>query len=224
MGAGREASISLDGVRDKNVMQLKKLNTALFPVRYNDKYYADALASGDFTKLGLLLSLSLPALSLPTFSGFSLFRAPNLLSGRSEGFSWIDCVLGSGFLFGLLLVWILMGLFPWRAGKCWAARGKTRQVGVPVTNSSLRATLGCFSSVLFWNIICDGVMFKWVGGGFSFGLWNCSFPSTSYVPVDCVRRERMCKRIFHGRYSTFQWPCLWDIRISCFIVVLLYVP
>ncbi|KAJ6925164.1 hypothetical protein NC652_018184 [Populus alba x Populus x berolinensis] len=40
MGAGREVSISLDGVRDKNVMQLKKLNTALFPVRYNDKYYA----------------------------------------------------------------------------------------------------------------------------------------------------------------------------------------
>ncbi|KAH1063372.1 hypothetical protein J1N35_028359 [Gossypium stocksii] len=38
MGAGREVAISLDGVRDKNVMQLKKLNTALFPVRYNDKY------------------------------------------------------------------------------------------------------------------------------------------------------------------------------------------
>lgn len=52
MGAGREPSISLDGVRDKNVMQLKKLNTALFPVRYNDRYYADALASGEFTKLG----------------------------------------------------------------------------------------------------------------------------------------------------------------------------
>ncbi|KAL0297311.1 UNVERIFIED_CONTAM: N-alpha-acetyltransferase 50 [Sesamum radiatum] len=52
MGAGgREVSISLDGVRDKNLMQLKKLNTALFPVRYNDKYYADALASGEFTKL-----------------------------------------------------------------------------------------------------------------------------------------------------------------------------
>ncbi|XVE98556.1 hypothetical protein REPUB_Repub03eG0116000 [Reevesia pubescens] len=51
MGVGREIAISLDGVRDKNVMQLKKLNTALFPVRYNDKYYADALASGDFTKL-----------------------------------------------------------------------------------------------------------------------------------------------------------------------------
>ncbi|KAI3468301.1 hypothetical protein Pfo_024964 [Paulownia fortunei] len=52
MGAGgREVSISLDGVRDKNLMQLKKLNTALCPVRCNDKYYADALASGEFTKL-----------------------------------------------------------------------------------------------------------------------------------------------------------------------------
>ncbi|GMI89168.1 N-terminal acetyltransferase 50 [Hibiscus trionum] len=51
MEGGREVAISLDGVRDKNVMQLKKLNTALFPVRYNDKYYADALASGEFTKL-----------------------------------------------------------------------------------------------------------------------------------------------------------------------------
>jgi len=57
MGAGREVSISLDGVRDKNIMQLKKLNLALFPVRYNDKYYADALASADFTKLGSFLSL-----------------------------------------------------------------------------------------------------------------------------------------------------------------------
>ncbi|KAL0401639.1 UNVERIFIED_CONTAM: putative N-acetyltransferase san, partial [Sesamum latifolium] len=52
MGAGgRELSISLDGVRNKNLMQLKKLNTNLFPVRYNDKYYADALACCEFTKL-----------------------------------------------------------------------------------------------------------------------------------------------------------------------------
>ncbi|XP_016511998.1 uncharacterized protein LOC107829079 isoform X2 [Nicotiana tabacum] len=49
---GREVAISLDGVRDKNMMQLKKINTAIFPVRYNDKYYTDAIASGDFTKLG----------------------------------------------------------------------------------------------------------------------------------------------------------------------------
>ncbi|XP_065045539.1 uncharacterized protein LOC135581603 isoform X2 [Musa acuminata AAA Group] len=68
MGAGEgggemaAAAISLDGVRDKNVMQLKKFNTALFPVRYNDKYYADALASGDFTRLGP--SRLLPALDL----------------------------------------------------------------------------------------------------------------------------------------------------------------
>jgi hypothetical protein len=54
MGAGREMEVSLDGVRDKNLMQLKKLNTAIFPVRYNDKYYSDALTSGDFSKLGFL--------------------------------------------------------------------------------------------------------------------------------------------------------------------------
>lgn len=48
----KEVIISLDSVRDKNIMQLKKLNVTLFPVRYNDKYYADSLASGEFTKLG----------------------------------------------------------------------------------------------------------------------------------------------------------------------------
>ncbi|KAK6912656.1 GNAT domain [Dillenia turbinata] len=51
MGVGHQVPISLDGVRDKNLMQLKKLNTVLFPVRYNDKYYTDALSSGEFTKL-----------------------------------------------------------------------------------------------------------------------------------------------------------------------------
>lgn len=59
MGVGREVSISLDDVRDKNIMQLKKLNIALFPVRYNDKYYADALASAEFTKLGSLIYILL---------------------------------------------------------------------------------------------------------------------------------------------------------------------
>lgn len=59
MGAGREVQTSLDGVRDKNLMQLKKLNSVLFPVRYNDKYYADALASGEFTKLGSVSLLGL---------------------------------------------------------------------------------------------------------------------------------------------------------------------
>ncbi|PHT46007.1 hypothetical protein CQW23_15165 [Capsicum baccatum] len=47
MGAGgREVAISLDGVTDKNIMQLKKINTAIFPARYNDKYYTDSIASG----------------------------------------------------------------------------------------------------------------------------------------------------------------------------------
>lgn len=67
--AGRELTISLDGVRDKNLMQLKKLNIALFPVRYNDKYYTDALASGEFTKLG---PFSLPGMRL-YFLRFFLF-------------------------------------------------------------------------------------------------------------------------------------------------------
>lgn len=48
----KQVTISLDGVRDKNIMQLKKLNVTLFPVRYNDKYYSDSLASGEFSKLG----------------------------------------------------------------------------------------------------------------------------------------------------------------------------
>ncbi|KAE8672598.1 Detected protein of confused Function [Hibiscus syriacus] len=57
-------AISLDGVRDKNVMLLKKLNTAIFPVRYNEKYYADALASGEFKKLDL------PPFLPPNFSAY----------------------------------------------------------------------------------------------------------------------------------------------------------
>jgi hypothetical protein len=52
MGRAQDASISFDSVRDKNVMQLRKLNTAIFPVTYQDKFYTDALTSGDFTKLG----------------------------------------------------------------------------------------------------------------------------------------------------------------------------
>ncbi|XP_039069820.1 N-alpha-acetyltransferase 50-like [Hibiscus syriacus] len=51
MAVGLEVAISLDGVRDKNVMLLKKINTAIFSVRYNEKYYADALAFKEFTKL-----------------------------------------------------------------------------------------------------------------------------------------------------------------------------
>ncbi|CAO2815997.1 unnamed protein product [Amaranthus hypochondriacus] len=59
----KEVTISLDGVRDKNVMQLKKLNVTLFPVRYNDKYYVDALASGDFTKLAYYSDICVGAIA-----------------------------------------------------------------------------------------------------------------------------------------------------------------
>jgi hypothetical protein len=62
-GGGVERT-SLDGVRDKNVMQLKKLNTALFPVRYNDKYYQDVISSKDFSKLGAHPTPTLPSLFL----------------------------------------------------------------------------------------------------------------------------------------------------------------
>ncbi|XP_059459635.1 uncharacterized protein LOC132189119 [Corylus avellana] len=51
MGAGLEVPISLDGVRDENLMQLKELDRAFFGESYCDKLYADALASGEFTKL-----------------------------------------------------------------------------------------------------------------------------------------------------------------------------
>ncbi|KAF1868539.1 hypothetical protein Lal_00035977 [Lupinus albus] len=63
MTVGRGVSTSLDGVRDKNIMHLKKLNVALFPVHYNDKYYADALASGDFSKLAYYSDICVGAIA-----------------------------------------------------------------------------------------------------------------------------------------------------------------
>lgn len=51
MAHSRETEITFDSVRDKNVMQLRKLNTSIFPVRYSDKYYTEAIAGGEFTKL-----------------------------------------------------------------------------------------------------------------------------------------------------------------------------
>uniref|UniRef100_A0A0D9V2T0 N-acetyltransferase domain-containing protein n=1 Tax=Leersia perrieri TaxID=77586 RepID=A0A0D9V2T0_9ORYZ len=61
-GGGVERT-SLDGVRDKNVMQLKKLNTALFPVRYNNKYYQDTIASKDFSKLAYYSDICVGAIT-----------------------------------------------------------------------------------------------------------------------------------------------------------------
>lgn len=42
---------------DKNLGQLKVLNTAIFPVKYNDKFYTDLLLPGreELTKLGMFI-------------------------------------------------------------------------------------------------------------------------------------------------------------------------
>ncbi|KAF3666687.1 SUMO-conjugating enzyme UBC9 [Capsicum annuum] len=48
---GCGVAISFDGIRDKNIMKLKKINTAIFSARNNDKYYADPITFGDFTRI-----------------------------------------------------------------------------------------------------------------------------------------------------------------------------
>ncbi len=47
--------VSFVGLTDKNVEQLRKLNLALFPVRYNDKFYSTDVIKPEHaavTKLG----------------------------------------------------------------------------------------------------------------------------------------------------------------------------
>lgn len=46
-----EASIELGDVTHHNLKQLKKINTVVFPVTYNDKFYLDILDSGELAKL-----------------------------------------------------------------------------------------------------------------------------------------------------------------------------
>lgn len=72
VAAAHEVSISLEDVRDENLKQLKKLNSVLFPVRYNDKYYADALASDEFTKLGIIILLQFHHISFSPFDSMLL--------------------------------------------------------------------------------------------------------------------------------------------------------
>ncbi|KAH1074310.1 hypothetical protein J1N35_026638 [Gossypium stocksii] len=84
-------------------MRLKKLNTALFPVRYNDKYYATALASGEFTKLGLLRLLRtlkvVSALPPPTRDPIPLSLLP---FGRLKVLELRSCDLSTSAAKGLL--------------------------------------------------------------------------------------------------------------------------
>ncbi|EDV25622.1 uncharacterized protein TRIADDRAFT_23961 [Trichoplax adhaerens] len=42
--------IELGDITPHNVKQLKKLNSVIFPVSYNEKFYKDVLTSGDYAK------------------------------------------------------------------------------------------------------------------------------------------------------------------------------
>ncbi|PIN18408.1 putative N-acetyltransferase [Handroanthus impetiginosus] len=44
-------AITLEGLRDKNLVKLKAVNNAIFSIQYSDEYYSDAVASGEFSKL-----------------------------------------------------------------------------------------------------------------------------------------------------------------------------
>jgi len=46
--------IELGDVTVHNVKQLKRLNQAIFPVIYNDKFYKDVLQFGELVKLGIV--------------------------------------------------------------------------------------------------------------------------------------------------------------------------
>ena len=55
--------ISFGEVTEKNVDQVRKLNLAVFPVRYNDKFYADlATTHGKFTQLGFFSDILVGAI------------------------------------------------------------------------------------------------------------------------------------------------------------------
>lgn len=45
----------LGDVTPHNIKQLKKLNSVVFPVSYNDKFYKDVLEVGELAKLGNLM-------------------------------------------------------------------------------------------------------------------------------------------------------------------------
>uniref|UniRef100_A0A2M4ATB0 N-terminal methionine N(alpha)-acetyltransferase NatE n=1 Tax=Anopheles triannulatus TaxID=58253 RepID=A0A2M4ATB0_9DIPT len=49
--APARASIELGDVTHHNLKQLKKINTVVLPVSYNDKFYLDVLESGELAKL-----------------------------------------------------------------------------------------------------------------------------------------------------------------------------
>lgn len=43
--------LALDDITPNNINQLRRLNTVLFPVRYKDRFYKDALSAGELCKM-----------------------------------------------------------------------------------------------------------------------------------------------------------------------------
>jgi len=53
LGASSKARIELGDVTKHNIMQMKRLNQVIFPVSYNDKFYADVQDAGELAKFGI---------------------------------------------------------------------------------------------------------------------------------------------------------------------------
>lgn len=58
----QELSVHFDNVTDKNIQQLRILNNAILPVRYQDKFYKDILKSDTFTQLAYYTDVLIGAL------------------------------------------------------------------------------------------------------------------------------------------------------------------
>jgi hypothetical protein len=44
---------ALGDLTPNNINQLKRINTVLFPIRYDDKFYQDALLAEEYAKIGV---------------------------------------------------------------------------------------------------------------------------------------------------------------------------
>lgn len=51
MGAEAHLPVTFDDVREKNVNSFKKLNSVVFPIKYQDKIYNDCIVAGSVTQL-----------------------------------------------------------------------------------------------------------------------------------------------------------------------------
>ena len=48
----RHSRLAIDDLTPNNINQLRRLNSVIFPIKYKDQYYKDALAAGEYCKLG----------------------------------------------------------------------------------------------------------------------------------------------------------------------------